>query len=129
MKNDIYGKNVGRGVKMKEFIEELKHNQNINIEKGLENRVDIDYVIERLEDIIKENNFENNVYDNGTMVLGNIYNVKDYICRNCDDFDEVKDIIKDLEDWEEDTMVAINYDCGMGYSIDYWEQNSKVEVE
>ena len=39
---------------MKEFIEELKHNQEVNIEKGLENRVDIDYVIERLEDI-KEN--------------------------------------------------------------------------
>lgn len=41
---------------MKEFIEELKYNQNINFEKGLENRVDIDYVIERLEDI-----FENEV--------------------------------------------------------------------
>ena len=39
---------------MKEFIEELKYNQNINFEKGLENRIDIDYVIERLEDIQKE---------------------------------------------------------------------------
>lgn len=39
---------------MKEFIEELKYNQNVNMEKGLENRVDIDYVIERLEGI---NNF------------------------------------------------------------------------
>ena len=38
---------------MKEFIEELKHNRNVNIDKGLENRVDIDYVIERLEDIRK----------------------------------------------------------------------------
>ena len=36
---------------MQEFIEELKHNQKVNIEKGLENRVNIDYVIERLEDI------------------------------------------------------------------------------
>lgn len=41
-------------VNMEEFIEELKHNQQINIEKDLENRVDIDYVIERLEDIEKE---------------------------------------------------------------------------
>lgn len=39
---------------MQEFIEELKYNQNINLEKGLENRVDIDYVIERLEDIKNE---------------------------------------------------------------------------
>ena len=36
---------------MKEFIEELKHNQSVNLEKGLENRVNIDYVIERLEEI------------------------------------------------------------------------------
>lgn len=38
---------------MKEFIEELKYNQSVNLEKGLENRVNIDYVIERLEDIDK----------------------------------------------------------------------------
>lgn len=36
---------------MKEFIEELENNQKINLEKGLENRVDIDYVIERLKNI------------------------------------------------------------------------------
>lgn len=41
------------GKKMKEFIEELKHNQAINEQKGLENRVNIDYIIERLEDIEK----------------------------------------------------------------------------
>ena len=41
---------------MREFIEELKYNQKINMEKGLENRVDIDYVIERLEEIEKEEN-------------------------------------------------------------------------
>ena len=29
----------------------------------------------------------NNVYDNGKIVLGNIYNVKDYICRNCEDLE------------------------------------------
>lgn len=39
---------------MREFIEELKYNQNINFEKGLENIIDIDYVIERLEDIQNE---------------------------------------------------------------------------
>ena len=39
---------------MKEFIDELKYNKQINIEKGLENRVDIDYVIERLEDILEK---------------------------------------------------------------------------
>lgn len=38
----------------REFIEELKHNQNVNYKNNLENRVDIDYVLERLEDIRKE---------------------------------------------------------------------------
>lgn len=36
---------------MQEFIEELKNNKKVNIEKNLENKVDIDYVIERLENI------------------------------------------------------------------------------
>ena len=36
---------------MNGLIEELKYNQKVNYEKGLENRVDIDYVIERLENI------------------------------------------------------------------------------
>lgn len=39
---------------MREFIEELKHNQNINFENEIENRIDIDYVIERLEGIDNE---------------------------------------------------------------------------
>ena len=34
-----------------EFIQELKYNREINIKNGYENRIDIDYVIQRLEDI------------------------------------------------------------------------------
>ena len=45
--------------KVKEFLEELKHNKKVNIEKGLENRVDIDYVIERLEDVKQDLNIIN----------------------------------------------------------------------
>ena len=53
---------------LNEFIEELKHNQNINYKNNLENRVDIDYVLERLEDIRKEllNTIETNSYVNDT---------------------------------------------------------------
>lgn len=71
----------------------------------------------------------NNVYDNGAIVLGNIYNVKDYICRNCDDLEEVKELIEDLENFDEDVIVAVNYDSGMGYSIDYWGQDCIVNNE
>ena len=41
---------------MKEFINELKHNQDINYKKGLENRINIDYIIERLEELEKSYN-------------------------------------------------------------------------
>lgn len=40
-----------RDKQLKEFIEELEYNQKINEQKNLENRVDIDYIIERLEDL------------------------------------------------------------------------------
>lgn len=36
---------------LREFIEELKENQDINYKNNIENRIDIDYVIKRLEDI------------------------------------------------------------------------------
>ena len=36
---------------LNEFIKELKENQDINYKNNLENRVDIDYIIERLENI------------------------------------------------------------------------------
>lgn len=39
---------------LNEFIKELKDNQKINYKNNLENKIDIDYVIERLEDIEEE---------------------------------------------------------------------------
>ena len=49
---------------LEEFINELKHNQEVNFKKRLVNRVDIDYIIERLEDITnnldKEDDFIKN---------------------------------------------------------------------
>ena len=57
---------------MQEFIEELKYNQNVNIQKGLENRVDIDYVIERLENI----SFP--IFDNGEILLGKAKDILQY---------------------------------------------------
>ena len=34
---------------------------------------------------------------------------------------------KDLEELSNETIVAINYDLGMGYSIDYWHENDIVQ--
>ena len=115
---------------MKEFIEELKHNQNINLEKGLENRVDIDYVIERLE------NITNPVYDNGALMIGNIdlviKEIINEITNGVDMSDACTDeLLKDLEDLKNEVpnvdIVCINYDTGMGYSFDYWTTNDIVK--
>lgn len=68
----------------------------------------------------------NKIYDNGELILGKIYNVKEYICRNCEDSAEVEDLINDLEDLDAEDIVCINYDTGMGYSIDYWRKQDIV---
>lgn len=89
---------------MKEFIEELKYNQNVNFEKGLENRVDIDYVIERLESI--EINTE--LYDMlekadksdilAIITMSIMYFVKKYDYTYEITFELIKDGLKKLED-------------------------------
>lgn len=37
---------------LKQFLKELKFNSIINEQKGLENRIDIDYVIDRIAEIL-----------------------------------------------------------------------------
>ena len=71
----------------------------------------------------------NNVYDNGTMVLGSVENVRKYLIKNMEEEDlGAKDILNDLKNEPNDTIVAINYDLGMGYSIDYWQKNDIVNM-
>lgn len=67
------------------------------------------------------------VYDNGDKVLGSVYDVKDYICRNCEDYEDVKDIMEELENYDEDTIVVLNYSFGMGCIIEsFWRDKDKV---
>ena len=42
-------------------------------------------------------------------------------------FADMEEILKDLEEFSNETIVAINYDNGMGYSIDYWNENDVVK--
>ena len=37
------------------------------------------------------------------------------------------EILEELKDFKDNTIVAINYDNGMGYSIDYWEKEDIVK--
>lgn len=74
----------------------------------------------------------NSIYDNGAIMLGNVKMVKEELKREMEqDIDmccvDIEEVIKDLENLEDNMIVAINYDCGMGYSIDYWHENDIVK--
>ena len=83
---------------MKEFIEELKYNQKVNEEKGLENRIDIDYVIERLENInISEEFIKGEIYFNIENMINDDYleeETKEKLAELEDE--DIKDIIDDI---------------------------------
>ena len=70
------------------------------------------------------------LYDNGEMLLGTKKNIVNQIYNSMleeEDDEEYMQILEDLKDLKDDTIVAINYDNGMGYSIDYWTKEDKLE--
>ena len=67
-----------------------------------------------------------NVYDNGTMVLGTVKKIKKYLIINKEVVEDFNNIMEDLEDLHDDDIVAINYDLGMGYTMDYWSNLDKL---
>lgn len=69
----------------------------------------------------------NKVYDNGTMVLGRKDKVYKYLIDNAEEMWEIEDILHDIEELKDNTIVVINYDLGMGYSVDYWEESDVVQ--
>ena len=78
-----------------------------------------------------------NIYDNGALMLGNVKDVimeiEREIKQDIDMFDiDMEELLKDLKelrdiDYDNDMVVCINYDNGMGYSIDYWSSNDIVK--
>lgn len=76
---------------MNKFIEELKHNKEVNERQGLENRIDIDYVIERLESIDFITEFMK------SEIVFNIENIVNDISNWQEDADTTK-AVEDLTD-------------------------------
>ena len=68
------------------------------------------------------------IFDNGEKVLGVVYDVKDYILRNSEEAWESEDLIKRLEDLDENDIVVINYE-GLCRTLDYWKKSSSIEVK
>lgn len=80
---------------MREFIEELENNQKINLEKGLENRVDIDYVIEKLKNISIYRELIKNEIE---------FNIENYVNDDCNDYQD-KELIYNISDDDLDLMI------------------------
>lgn len=64
----------------------------------------------------------NNIYDNGEILLGKVKDIIEYTKKQEKIDEETEEILQDLKDLEDNTIVAINYDNGMGYTIDYWDE-------
>ena len=66
------------------------------------------------------------IYDNGRVCLGEVGKIKQDLIDNGAETWEIEDILEELKEFEDNTIVAINYDNGMGYSIEYWTTRDKV---
>lgn len=77
----------------------------------------------------------NNIYDNGALMLGNIQDVIARVEKEIKDnldmcFVDQKELLKDLKELRNtdyNMIVCINYDNGMGYSFDIWQESDKLE--
>ncbi len=71
-----------------------------------------------------------NIYDNGETLLGQVEKIIKYFETRVDtsDIEETTfEIIQELkEEYKKNDIVCINYDHGMGWSIDSWDEKDIV---
>lgn len=67
-----------------------------------------------------------NIYDNGRLCLGEVKRIIEYFNTIGADIEEYEGILEELKKLNDDDIVAINYDHGMGYSIDWWTKKDKI---
>ena len=73
----------------------------------------------------------NSLYDNGNCLLGQVSVIKKYIYENFKDSEDYEDLLKELNKYDEDSIVVINYDnMGyLGYSIDEFTSSDIIYIE
>lgn len=77
----------------------------------------------------------NKIYDNGALMLGNVQMVINEIEKELKkdidmlgaDMEDILKELKELRDIDYEMVVCINYDNGMGYTIDYWSSKDIVK--
>lgn len=76
-----------------------------------------------------------NIYDNGVLMLGNVQDlimeiekeIKEDIDMLGVDMEDILKELKELRDIDYEMVACINYDNGMGYTIDYWSSKDIVK--
>lgn len=79
----------------------------------------------------------NKIYDNGALMLGNVQDlimeieseIKENIDMFCADMEDILKELKELRDMDYNMIVCINYDNGMGYTMDYWRENDIIPAK
>lgn len=73
----------------------------------------------------------NSLYDNGNCLLGQLSIIKKYIHNEFKDSEDYEDLLKELNKYDEDSIVVINYDnMGyLGYSIDEFTSSDIIYIE
>ena len=70
------------------------------------------------------------IFDNGALLLGKATDILKYWEQHYDeDLEQIEEIINDLKELvkiDNTTIVCINYEQPMGYSIDYWNDSDIV---
>lgn len=74
-----------------------------------------------------------NIYDNGTHMLGQVKKIKDYNDKLYKDKaieeEQWLELVKELVWYKDTDIVSIDYDNGMGMTVEYWEQKDILELE
>ena len=73
----------------------------------------------------------NSLYDNGNCLLGQVSVIKKYIHNEFKDSEDYEDLLKELESYDNNSIVVINYDnMGyLGYSIDEFTSSDNIYIE
>ena len=71
------------------------------------------------------------LYDNGDCLLGQVSIIKKYIHNEFKASEDYEDLLKELESYDDDSIVVINYDhMGyLGYSIDEFTSSDIIYIE
>ena len=73
----------------------------------------------------------NSLYDNGNCLLGQVSIIKKYIHNEFKESEDYEDLLKELESYDDDSIVVINYDNTgyLGYSIDEFTSSDIIYAE